>query len=192
MSTRDLARRALIAQVIANEVTAAAKEYRKPLEAEVSNADRVNVTSPVDEDVKLGMVYRTDTKASATVTDELAFLDWHEENHPDRVETEWVIDTDRMPEVIDALHLHAPNLLVEKHTVKDWAREEVLKATVKAREPVGPHGELDGQSPPVVYHPPKLGALTVKPSSEAADHIRELWAQGRIDLATGTIRELES
>jgi hypothetical protein len=192
VSLRDDVRRALVMQVIANEVQAAAKEARKPLEDAIGNADRTNVASPVDPEVPLGMAYRTQTTAKASVTDELAFLDWHEDNHPDRVDSEWVIDTDRMPEVIDALHLHAPNLLVEKHAVKDWAREEVLKATVKAREPVGPHGELDDLAPPVVYHPPKQGALTLKPSAEAADHIRELWAQGRIDLATGTIMELEA
>lgn len=191
MSTRDLAARALVMQVVANEVTKQAKTAREPLEDEISNADRVNVASPVDEDVKLGMVYRTDTKATATVTDEEAFLKWHRDNHPDRVEWVKVLNGGRMEEILAIVEARNPDLILSRPVVKEWAREEVLKATVKAREPVGPHGELDDLAPPVRYNPPKRGTLTIKPSDEAADHIRALWTQGRIDLGTGQILELE-
>jgi hypothetical protein len=192
VSLRDDVRRALVMQVIANEVTAAAKAARHPIDAELSNADRVNVASPADESVKLGMAYRTETKATATVPDEDALVGWFGRHYPDRVEMVPEFNAERMAEIMAIVEAHDPELVHYVPRVKSWARHEVLTLAVQHRQAVGPEGEMDDLAPPVVYHPPKLGTLTLKPSSEAADHIRELWQQGRIDLATGTIRELES
>lgn len=189
---KELAQKAIVMAVLADMIGKQKDAYKRALDPELESGDRVGVPDPTDPDVRLGMVYRTEGKASAVVTDEGSFLLWHMANHPDRVETVLHPDVARSPEVAEVLARHAPDLLVPQSTVADWAREEVLKATVKAREPVGPHGELDDQAPPVRYVPARKGVITVKPDADAGEVIGKLWAQGRIDISTGEILELES
>lgn len=189
---KELAQKAIVMAVLADMIGKQKDAYKRALDPELESGDRVGVPDPTDPDVRLGMVYRTESKPSAVVTDEDEFIVWHLREHPSRVNTIMSIDPNREGEALDVLHRYAPDLLVSRHEVDDWAREEVLKATVKAREPVGPHGELDDQAPPVRYVPAKKGTITVRPDAEAADVIGRLWAQKRIDLNTGEILELES
>lgn len=187
-----MAQKAIVMAVLADLIGKQKDAFKKALDGEMENADRVNVQDPTDPDVRLGMIYRTEPKPSAVVESEIDLMHWHRRHHPDRIEYVKSLDPERMGEIMAIVEARNPDLIRELPVVKDWAREEVLKATVKAREPVGPHGELDDQAPPVRYVPAKLGSIVVKPGSEAEDIIGKLWAQGRIDISTGEILELES
>lgn len=190
MSTRELAQRAIVLAVVAKELAKTDQQVRADLNEALANADRVNVLDPDDPDTKLGTAWKTEPKASARVPDEHALLAWFKAHYPDRVDTHLTIDPARMEDAIVHLHEHFPEVLSHVQTVAPWARDEVLKLTIKAREPVGPEGELDALAPPVEYIPPKAGVVTVKPSEDAPDVVRRLWAQGRIDLTKGTVRAI--
>lgn len=187
-----LAQRAIVMAVVGKVLKKADEQIRAEMDLDMVNADRVNVVSPDDPTMKLGTVWKTETKPSAVVTSEPEFLKWHQDNYEDRVELVPELDSNRMSEIMAIVEARNPDLIRWKPKVKDWAREEILKATIKARQAVGPGGEIDDHAPPVEFVPPKNGTLTVKAAEDAGEIVRSLWESGRLNVATGEILELES
>ena len=189
MSTRDLALQALVIKHVCDTTTAAIKERRAALADELANGDRVGVTAPGEPDVEVGLVYRTKPKATAAVTDRPAFTAWMAERYPDNVEPTARLIGD-WSEIFAVLEQHAPHLLDRHIAVRDWAEEEVLHLTVRAKQACGPGGELD--IPGVAYEPPGPGTVTVKLSDDGPAVIEQLWREGRIDLRTGEVLALSA
>lgn len=187
MDTRDLAQRALIIKHVADLTAAAIKRHRADLGDAMTNGDRVGVRSPDNPDLKVGMVYRTEPKATAAVTDRVAFTTWMTRHYPDNVESTARLIGD-WSEIFAVLDKHAPHLLDRYTAVRDWAEEEVLHLTIRAKQACGPGGELD--IPGVAYEPPGPGTVTVKLGDEGPAEIERLWREGRIDLRTGEVLAL--
>ena len=187
MSARDLALQALIVKHVCDVTTAAIKERRAALADEMTNGDRVGVTAPGEPDVEIGLVYRTKPKPTAAVTDRAAFTAWMSQHYPDNVESAARLTGD-WSEIFAVLERHAPHLLDRYTAVRDWAEEEVLHLTVRAKQACGPGGELD--IPGVAYEPPGPGTVTVKLSEDGPAVIEQLWREGRIDLRTGEVLAL--
>lgn len=192
MSTRDLALAALVTKCIADLATAAVQDRRAELAAEMAAGDRVGVTAPGQPDVKVGIVYRTEPKGTGVVTDRAAFTKWMTDTYPGRVQVVVTLprDPDKIAAAVEVLYRHAPHLLSELPVVEPWAENEVLACTARAREACGPGGELD--IPGIAYEPPGPGVVTVKLSGDGPAVIEALWCEGRIDLRTGHILELET
>jgi hypothetical protein len=188
VSARDLALRALIVKYVADVATVAFKERRAALADELANGDRVSVAAPDHPDLDLGHVLRTQPKGSAVVTDPYAFAKWMATNYPERVQDVTTIPTTNLVEAILILREHAPYVLVDIATVMDWAEAEVLKLTVRAKEPCGPGGELD--IPGIGYEPPGPGVVTVRLSNDGPAAIERLWREGRIDITSGEVLAL--
>lgn len=187
MSTRDLALRALIVRHIADYTASAIKARRAELSDEMADGDRIAVTATDAPDLKLGQVWRTEPKGTASVTDRPGFTEWMAEHYPDGVDTALQVAEGRWEEAVGVLRLHAPHLLVPHMLVKRWAENEVLELTKRAKQACGPGGELD--IPGVAYEPPGPGVVTVKLSDDGPALIEEMWRAGRIEL-DGTVKEL--
>lgn len=188
MNPRELAQQALIVKCVNDLTNDALKTRRTDLADTLANGDRVNVTSPDDPNVDIGMVYRTKPKGTPAVTDQAQFTKWMLDNYPDRVQQIPTIKPGDIGEAVVVLRRHAPHLVTTTPTVMDWAVNEVLKLTEQARQACGPGGELD--VPGVAYEPPKPGAVTVKLSDDGPAVIERLWRTGRINFTTGEVRAL--
>lgn len=185
---KGLALQALIVKHVNDVTSKVLKQRREGLTTELGNGDRISVASPDSSETVIGMVYRTKPSGSARVTDKVAFTAWMRENHPLNVEIVHQIATDRWDEAVKILETFAPDLLTSEPMVSSWAEKEVLELTVRARRPCGPQGELD--LPGVLYEPPSGGTVTVRLSEEGPAEIERLWRDGRVDLATGAVREI--
>jgi hypothetical protein len=139
--------------------------------------DRLTITDPFNDDVKIGTVSKTDPDDTAEVTDPAAFRDWMATHYPENVRHQRHI-TGPMDEVVAVLAEHAPHLLSEEAVeVRPWARDEVLRKSVTAGVPVGPGGELDVPGVTVKKGKP---TLQVRPNAKAEQVIDGLWASGRL------------
>lgn len=188
MNTPDLAVRALIVKTVANLTDAAKDARKKDLEAVMSNGERHYGYDPYDPDVELGYVLRNKTKGSAAVSDRGAFTAWMAATYPDKVKTVATI-TD-LNAAVEVLQKYAPDLVEMVVVVQPWAENEVLLATVSAKEPCGPGKELD--VPGITYTAPKPGAVTVNPSPDAPAAVADMLQRGRINLHTGEVLALEA
>jgi hypothetical protein len=191
MTARDLALRALVTKHVADIAAIAIKTSRAELADEMVNGDRINVTDPDDRGVDLGHVLRTKPRGTAVITDRVAFTTWMAATYPGRVQAVITLptDSDRITAAVEVLYEHARYLLSEALVIEKWAENEVLKCTERAKEPCGPGGELD--VPGIAYEPPGAGVVTVKLSDDAPAAIERLWREGRIDLQSGQVLELE-
>lgn len=187
MSARDDALQALIVKHLADTTAAAIKARRQTLADEMANGDRIAITSPDAPELKLGQVYRTEPKGTAVVTDRAAFTAWMVEHYVGHVETVPQIAVDRWEEAVAVLREHAQDLLVDHQQVLDWAENEVLKLSLRAKQACGPGGELD--IPGIAYEPAGPGVVTVRLSEDGPARIEELWRAGRIEL-DGTVKAL--
>lgn len=171
---RDIAVRVAVAKYIGDVANATVKSAKKTLEGSMSNGDRVKAVT--DDGSVVGLVWRTDPKGTAVVTDRPALTAWVVENYPERIDTEYVPIPWHL--VVKVLEEHAPELLTGSQVIAPWAEGEILRNTVKAKHPCGPGGEAD--VPGVAYEPPAPGVVTAKLSDDAAGVIGELWRSGRI------------
>ena len=139
--------------------------------------DRLTITDPFNDDVKIGTVSKTDPVDTAEIADPAAFRDWMATNYPENVRHQRHI-TGPMDEVIRVLAEHAPHLLSERSVeVRPWAADEVLRKSAAAGQAVGPGGELDVPGVTVQKGKP---TLQVRPNAKAEQVIDELWASGRL------------
>lgn len=185
LNHRELALRALVTKCVAETARAATANLREELAAALGAGDRVTVRSP-DGDGDVGMVYRTNPKGTARVTDEHLFTAWMKEKYPDRVQFVSKLDEVDISEVIQVLTRHAPYLIRQVPLVRPWATNEVLELTKRACKSCGPGGEPD--VPGVSWEPPGDGVVTVRLSDDGPDVIKRLWRTGRVDVESGEVR----
>lgn len=164
-------------------LTSADKADRAALAAGMRARSRTVVVSPLDEDASIAEITKTKVDYKAKVTDEQALVAWLADRYPVFVESWWRI-TGRPDEVVDALLLHAPDLIEERQRVKDWALKELFAPCELAKAPVGPGGELDM---PGVAVSQTGGIPQVRLTDDAGVLIGQLWRGGRIEL-DGTVR----
>lgn len=166
----------LVLAVVKNRVTKAFDAAHKD-NGFLKPGDRLTITDPFDESVKIGTVSKTDPSNVAAVSDSEAFTAWMAENYPEQVR-ESVRVTGTHDEVATVLAVHAPHLLSAPRTeVRDWAESAVLKRSAAAGRPVGPGAEVD--VPGVTVTPGKAG-LVVRPNAQAEQVITALWQSGRL------------
>jgi hypothetical protein len=192
VNARNLALHALVTKHVADLAATAIKTRRAELADEMANGDRVNVTDPDNREIDLGHVLRTKPRGIAVITNRDAFTTWMATTYPGRVQAVITLptDSDRIAAAVEVLYEHARHLLSEDLVVEKWAENEVLRCTERAKEPCGPGGELG--VPGVTYQPPGDGVVTVKLSDDAPAVIERLWRNGRIDLRSGQVLELET
>lgn len=172
--------------------------YRKWAVALLSKADKVDraalaermkararmvVTSPLDDEASIAEITKTKVDHKAQVTDEGALVAWLTKRYPEFVESTWTV-VGKPDEVIDALLLHAPDLVEERRTVRGWALKEIFAPCELAKTPVGPGGETDM---PGITVTQTGGIPQVRFSDDAGVLIGQLWRGGRIEL-DGTVR----
>lgn len=147
--------------------------------------ERHVVMSPLDSREPIAEITRTKLGHKATVTDGRKLAAWlaDEARYPALVETYWEV-TGKPDEVVDALLLHAPDLLAERQRVRPWAEKELLAICENAGTAIGPSGEADM---PGVRVGETGGVPQVRLTDRAGELIGELWRAGRIEL-DGTVR----
>jgi hypothetical protein len=128
------------------------------------DGDRKTFRSPIGDQPKLGMVYRTDPEPVWTVTD-LDALDAHLAQDPDNLETTFEINADAS-ELLPLLLEHAPHLVDEVERVTQAARGAAM-AAAKA-----------GKAIPGIAKVKSGGVLTVTPDKNAAEAITGLVQAG--------------
>lgn len=166
----------LVLSVIKTRVTKAFDVAHKD-NGFLKRGDRLTITDPLNDRVKIGTVSKTDPDDTAEVSDREAFTAWMAENYPEQVR-QAVRVTGTADEVAAVLAVHAPHLLSAPRTeVRDWAQGAVLKRSANAGAPVGPGGEVD--VPGVKVVPGKSG-LQVRPNAQAEQVITALWQSGRL------------
>lgn len=151
----------------------------------IGKGSTLSVFNPLDEDMKLGTVGMSNPSKTATVTNRAAFTEWMVANYPEQVEDKpRIVGT--QAEVLRVLRQHAPHLIETETRVFEWAESAVTKLSVKAGEPCGPGRELDV---PGITVSSKKPQLSVRPTKDAPDVIRELWQSGALNM-DGTMRAI--
>lgn len=125
---------------------------------------------------------------TARITDHVALTEWIGREYPERIVVTPTV-SDRTADVLAVLSEHAPHLVQLSTSVPEWATTEIVAASRKAGEPVGPGGELDV---PGIVVETTVGEPSVSVAEKAADFlllVQGLAASGRLTL-DGTLREL--
>lgn len=189
MNLRDtIAVRMAFRGVLAKIVKAGDGDDRDVLSDMMRPGERVLAVSPMDENRTLAQITKTKPEQVAVITDGETLRTWLEERgYDDQIETAWEIKG-RDDEVIDALLLHAPDLLRQRRRIAGWAEKDLKARTLAAKEPIGPGGELDV---PGIEIQQKPSVLQVRTDPDAAQAIAELWAAKQISI-DGTPKEIES
>jgi hypothetical protein len=179
---RDVATEFVMAKAAAEYAAAQLKELRSGADAVFVPSDRIPVTLPGNRKVKLGTVNYTDPDPVAEVSDEAAFLGFFKEHHP-----EYVVEVETLAaphaDVIAALKKYVPEaeldeLIEAKPQVADYMRNQILKRTLTAGEPVGPNNETGEKAAPGVQIVPKKSSVTVSLEADAVPTLIKAWQSG--------------
>jgi hypothetical protein len=184
MTTDDVRLQLAALNALKARVAAEEARVRKNLHAGMRNGESHTVWSPLDPDAQIATVNRSKPGPKASVTDRGELTAWLAEHYPEKVQTRRTVTEAGLAYLTE---LDDEDLLAREETVPDWAVEEVVKASEKAKEPCTPDGTLG--VPGISVSRPD-GALSVRLSPEAADLVTDLIASGRLDT-DGTPREIE-
>lgn len=182
MSTKDLALRLAALRVLIDYLQEQYVHARTEAAAAMKRGERLVARSPLDDDVKIAVIPKSDPKPIVSIVDEPALVAWMLEHYPDKVASGYQI-VGSTKEVVAALFTHAPHLL-RRSRVLNLETIGELKATAAAiGQPIGPGGELD--IPGIEIRNPE-GIVTCRPAGGALAVIRDLHEQGVLEL-DGTI-----
>lgn len=180
--TDELMLRVATLKVISEYTAEQYKAVREQAAADLGPGDRRMVRSPMGNH-KLGSVYMTDPKPTATITDREALTDWYGQHYPELIVDGYeVAASDK--ELIDLLWVHAPHLLRKRRQIKAEALSDLRKGCAAMGVVVGPGGEADV---PGVEVSTADGVVTCRPDDGALLAVMELVGAQRIAL-DGTLR----
>jgi hypothetical protein len=152
-------------------------QVRAEMSARMARGDRLTALTE-DEEVKLGVVSKTDPKPRALITNATALRQWIEATYPDHiVEDLDVIGSDE--EVKEVLLQHAPALLRQVSKADPDIVRAILAVSAKAGTAVGPGGEADV---PGIEIDRAEGVVSCKPTDDALPVVREMLQRGTLDL----------
>lgn len=151
---------------------------RGDLHKAMDDGESHTVWSPGHEREQIATVNRSKPKPTARVVDDEAFDDWVAAEFPEAVSSTREVTEEGVSFLLDV----APELLVERRHIADWARQAALKQAA-ARLGTIPDGVE------VVTAP--AGRLSLRLSPEAGRLVSELVTAGVVDHL-GALREIEA
>lgn len=177
-STEDLAVQVASLKVVSDRTKEAYDRARGELAKRMRRGDRVMAWSPLDENVKLGAITRTNPDKVTDVVDPEAFLAWVKEFYEDKVTPDFEI-TGTSEQVIATLYEHRRELLKLVSRVDVEFLRGIRIESSERGQPVGPGGELDIPGLKVTTPPSDLRCL---PGRKAEVEVAELFRTGAVSL----------